>query len=791
VNNAAERSFADEGKLQLLIDSVVDYGVYMLDADGVVASWNTGAERIEGYGAGEVVGQHFSRFFTREAQQNGLPTFILARARADGRFEGEGWRVRKDGSRFWAHAVVDAIYDRERNVVGFAEVTRDATKQHQDQQALVESERQFRLLVGSIVDYSVFMLDPSGVVVSWNVGAMRIKGYQPDEIIGRHFSRFYTDADRAAGRPALALETAARDGRYESEGWRVRKDGSRFWASVVIDAIHGETGTLIGFAKVTRDITERRAAQDAIQQSERQFRLLTGSITDCALYMLDLNGVVVSWNAGAERLKGYAADEIIGAHFSKFYTESDRLSGLPGRALRAALESGKYAAEGWRVRKDGTMFWASVVLELIRDETAKPVGFAKITRDISDRREAQAALDTAHAQLTRAQKMDALGKLTAGLAHDFNNLLMIIGAQAQTLGKHPLREDKVARAAEAIKFATQRGARITRQLLAFSRQQPLNPEAVDLTERVDALRDLLSSSIGALVQLRLAFPADLWRAQVDVSELDLCLVNLAINARDAMPNGGEIAVSAANVVLTDGGPAGNLNGEFVAVIVSDTGCGIPDDILPKIFDPFFTTKDVDKGTGLGLSQVYGFAEQSGGAVAVASAMGQGTRMTLYLPRGDAEASTRSGDEEAAVEGSAATILVVDDDPEVAIASANLIEELGHRAIMAGSAEAALKILDQDKDVSLVFTDIVMAGPMNGLGLARAIRERQPHMPVLLTTGFSPGDQGLDGFPVIRKPYDLPELARAFAVAMKRAAGGSDDAKLVDLERFRRDHGGAK
>jgi CheY-like chemotaxis protein len=386
--------------------------------------------------------------------------------------------------------------------------------------------------------------------------------------------------------------------------------------------------------------------------------------------------------------------------------------------------------------------------------------------------------------------MDSLGKLTAGLAHDFNNLLMIISAQAQALGKHPLQEERVTRAVDAIKFATQRGARITRQLLMFARQQPLNPTAVDLMERIDSLRDLLSSSVGALVQLTISFPADLWRVEVDVGELELALLNLAINARDALPSGGNITVSAANIVLNNGGPAGDLNGEFVALSVSDTGTGIPEDILPKIFDPFFTTKDMDKGTGLGLSQAYGFAQQSRGAVIVASTIGQGTCVTLYLPRSHANHSSEFSEGQTILEGSAGTVLVVDDDPEVAIASASLVEDLGHKAIVAGSADADLRILDQNKDVALVFSDIVMAGPMNGLGLARAIRERYPHMPIMLTTGFSPADQGMDDFPVLRKPYELAELARSIAIVMKKSEAGRD-AKLVDLESVRRGRSGSK
>ena len=262
------------------------------------------------------------------------------------------------------------------------------------------------------------------MAINWNPGAERLKGYTADEILGQHFSKFYTREECAAGMPGRVLEIADREGRYEGEGWRVRKDGSRFWAMVVVDAIRNKAGELEGFAKVTRDITERRSAQEVIRDSERQFRLLVAGVTDYALYMLDPNGIVASWNAGAERIKGYTSDEIVGQHFSKFYPERDRAAGAPSRALYTAAQEGRFEAEGWRVRKDGTLFWANVVVDAIRDEKGDLVGFAKITRDITDRRDAQIALQEAQQQRAYSQKMDALGQLTGGVAHDFNNLLM-------------------------------------------------------------------------------------------------------------------------------------------------------------------------------------------------------------------------------------------------------------------------------------------------------------------------------------------------------------------------------
>jgi diguanylate cyclase (GGDEF)-like protein/PAS domain S-box-containing protein len=270
--------------------------------------------------------------------------------------------------------------------------------------ALVETDNQFRLLVDSVVDYAIYMLDPTGIVMTWNLGAQRIKGYTADEIIGCHFGLFYAKEDRTAGMPTCNLKLARRDGRYETEGWRLRKDGSRFWASVVIETIHNEDGLLLGFAKVTRDITEKCRAQNALRESERQFHLLVNGVTDYALYMLDPDGIVTSWNTGAQRITGYTADEIIGQHFSKFFTDTDRSANIPMQCLRTAVMEGKFEEEARRVRRDGTLFWANVVIDPIHDGTGTLVGFAKITRDVGDRRRNQE-------HLYRLAHFDALTEL--------------------------------------------------------------------------------------------------------------------------------------------------------------------------------------------------------------------------------------------------------------------------------------------------------------------------------------------------------------------------------------------
>jgi PAS domain S-box-containing protein len=763
-------------RLELLVDSVTDYAIYLLDRDGVIRTWNKGAERIKGYRAAEVIGRHFSLFFSPEDKAADVPGQILARASRSGRAEQEGWRVRKDGSRFWAASVVQPVRDARGRAVGFAKITRDITERRQAQQALYESERKFRLLVDAVRDYAIYMLDPSGVIVNWNSGAERLKGYSAAEIVGQHFSKFYSRDDRMAGLPARVLEAAARDGHCEEEGWRVRKDGGRFWAAVEIDAIRDENNKLIGFAKITRDITERQVAQQTLRETARQFRTLIGGVTDYALFMLDPNGLVVNWNAGAERIKGYSADEIIGQHLSRFYTDRDRATGLPARALQIAAQEGQFEDEGWRVRKDGSLFWANSVIDRITDEKGAVIGFAKITRDITERRNAQLALQEAQAQRAQAQKMEALGQLTGGVAHDFNNLLMIVGGHLQSLKRLVADDEKGRRAAEAIELATKRGATLTRQLLTFSRRQTFHPTLTNLAERIEAFRNMLATSLGASARLVTDIPAETWPVLIDTSEFELALVNLALNARDAMSaQGGVITIAAENVQLTLQQTPAVLQGEFVALSIADNGCGIAPDILPLVFDPFFTTKGPSKGSGLGLSQVYGFAHQSGGTVTITSELGRGTCVTLYLPRGGAVPKPAQNDRDATLEKLAGgSALLVEDNPEVAKVTEQMMVQLGYRVQRAGGAKEALE-LAEGTPFDLLISDIVMAGPMDGVALARTLRQRRPDLPVVLVTGFSSSVAEAElEFAVLRKPFEVSDLSRVMAKAIAEAQVANAD-----------------
>jgi PAS domain S-box-containing protein len=500
-------------------------------------------------------------------------------------------------------------------------------------------------------------------------------------------------------------------------------------------------------------MAKAKQAQDLFE-SERSFRLLVEGVADYALYMLDPTGIVTSWNIGGQRIKGYLPEEIVGQHFSRFYTPPDRANGKPARALKTAEEHGRYEEEGWRVRKDGSFFWASVVIDSIKED-GRLIGFAKITRDITERREAALKLERMQKQLAESQKLDALGQLTGGVAHDFNNLLMVIGGSAQVLKKYA-GDEKSKRAIDAIESAARRGAALTSQLLTFARRQNVNPQTIRLSERIDAVREILDMGVGGAIQLTTDVNNDVWPIKVDIAELETALVNLTINARDAMADGGAIKISAENVALDD-----EVNkGEFVVIRVSDTGSGIPPDIVQKVFDPFFTTKPVGKGTGLGLSQVHGFAYQAGGLVALSSELGKGTTVTISLPR-DTTGIVSDKSFRAASSGSG-TVLLVEDNPDVATASAGLLEQLGYAVRWVSNAEAALAAIAGD-GIDLVFSDIVMPGKMDGLTLAQTIRGKYPRLPILLATGYSDTLRKTSlGFQILRKPYEIHELSQALS-----------------------------
>lgn len=628
----------------------------------------------------------------------------------------------------------------------------------------VSGEESFQLLVAGVRDYAIFMLDAEGFIKTWNAGAQRFKGYAPKEILGQHFSVFYTDTDRAGGRPAFALRTARDEGKFEDEGWRVRKDGSQFWASVVIDPLRDDSGKLIGFAKITRDITDRKMAQEALRESEEQFQLLVQGVTDYAIYMLSPTGEVTNWNVGAERIKGYTREEILGKHFSCFYTEEDRASGLPALTLSTAAAEGRAEREGWRVRKDGSRFWAHVVVDAIRNGAGELVGFAKVTRDVTERKQAAEALERANAALFQSQKMESLGQLTGGVAHDFNNLLAVMSNGLDVLSLR-VQDHADLKMLETMQRAVARGATLTQQLLSFARQQPLKVERCNLNAVIRGFEAVLRRAGNSTIELEIRPEPQPRPVLLDVARFEAALLNLIVNARDAMPAGGKIAITVENVEVREGTVGTLVEGPYVKVSVADTGSGMPPEVAARAFEPFFTTKEVGKGTGLGLSQVYGFISQSGGDVLIRSEPDIGTVVSMYLPI----AKSASGDADSLAGPTLDTVLVVEDEPDLLDATAALFRSLGYEVLTASNGAEAMNALGRRDDIRVLFTDVVMPKGIDGIQLARSTRDRHPEIRIVLASGYplpalKAQHGNLDDFAFIHKPYRLADLVRTLGMA---------------------------
>jgi PAS domain S-box-containing protein len=635
-----------------------------------------------------------------------------------------------------------------------------------DADRLMDLQR-FELLVSGIRDYAIYMLDTGGHVVSWNAGAQRFKGHEAAEITGQHFSRFYTGEDQAAGTPARALAVAEAEGKFEAEGWRVRKDGSRFWAHVVIDPIRATGGRLLGFAKITRDESDRKTAAEALRKSEQQFRLLVQGVTDYAIYMLDPEGVITNWNSGARRIKGYTQDEVLGTHFSRFYTPEDQAAGAPQEALQIAYSQGRFEREGWRMRKDGSRFMAHVVIDPLYDAEKAFIGYAKITRDITEKHLAAEALRQSERALLHSQKMETIGHLTGGVAHDFNNLLQVIAGNLQLLARDVAGNERGERRVQSALAGVRGGAKLASQLLAFGRRQALAPKVVNLGRFINNMDDLLRHALGEAVVVETVIGGGVWNTCIDLAQLENALLNLAINARDAMDGAGRLTIEAVNTALDDGYVRTHAEvepGQYVMLAVSDTGGGMPPEVIDKAFEPFFSTKAEGAGTGLGLSMVYGFVKQSGGHVAIYSELNHGTTVKLYLPRSYEAEDTRAPVETTPAVGGNETILVAEDNEPVRATVVETLRELGYQVLVAGDAEAALAILQSGIQIHLLFTDVVMPGPLRSPDLARKAREVVPGIAVLFTSGYTRNsivhggrlDPGVD---LLGKPYSREDLAR--------------------------------
>jgi PAS domain S-box-containing protein len=709
-----------------LVDSVLDYGIFLLDSEGKVMSWNAGAERIKGYKPDEIIGRHFSAFYTPEDLARKLPQHELETAARVGRFEDEGWRVRKDGGTFWANVIISAIRDDDGRLAGFSKVTRDLTERRENEERLRHSEERFRLMIETVEDYAIFLLDPSGRVATWNVGAQRMKGYTAAEIIGRHFSAFYPPDMLEAGFPDRELEQAVEKGRFEDEGWRLRKDGSRFWANVVITTLRDADGALRGFSKITRDLTERRRQEEGLRQSEERARLLIEGVEDYALYMLDPDGRVTSWNTGAQRIMGYRADEIIGQSFERFYSSEDVAAGKPADELRRAVVHRRAEDRGWRTRKDGTRFWADVVVTSLHDAEGRLRGFAKVTRDLSEQKR-MANLEEQGRHLT---------EFLAMLAHELRNPLApirnAVGIMSMTKDLPP----HVAWSREVIERQAGHLTRLVDDLLDVSRitrgKLRMRGETMDLNAAIQRAIEASGPLLDARKH-RLHFDAGTEALPVhgDLTRLTQVVLNILNNAAKYTPEGGDIWIDTA------------LEGDDVVMCVRDNGVGISPQLIENIFDLFAqgerTLDRSEGGLGIGLTLARRIVKLHGGTIVARSdGPGKGAEFVVRLPRLKLEFSRVQPDAlpgDTPQTGQKRSILVVDDNTDNADSMATLLRMVGHDVAIEHDGAAALeRIAERTPDILLL--DIGLPG-MSGYDVAKHLRARPEGQGLLIyaMTGY--------------------------------------------------------
>lgn len=635
-----------------------------------------------------------------------------------------------------------------------------------------------RLFVEGVRDYAVITLSPDGRVTSWNAGAQAIKGYDASEIIGRHFSIFYAPADIASGKPDQALQEAVTHGRFEDTGWRVRKDGGTFSANVVITPILARDGTLLGFGKITRDISDRVAADTRLSASEARLQTLVDTVLDTlvdGLIIIDRRGRVQVYNPASEKLFGYRPDEVIGNNVKMLMPpetmrEHDQyLVNYQKTGIRKIIGISR---EVVGQRKDGSTFPMHLAVGEAT-HLGEPI-YVGIIRDLTERNQVES-------QLRQSQKMEAVGQLTGGLAHDFNNILMLISINVEAL----LDEEFPARTRERleqIEKSAARAAELTQQLLAYSRRQPLHPRPTDLNELVGATSKLLRRTLGENIEIEAILADDLWITNVDRTQLETSLVNLSLNARDAMPGGGQLLIETRNVVLDQDYVAQNPDvapGSYAMLAVTDTGTGIAPEALEKVFEPFFTTKEVGRGTGLGLSMVYGFIKQSNGHIKIYSELNRGTSIKMYLPRADGTVADRAVSDAPALPVGVERLLVVEDNPDVRARICEILRGLGYSVDEANDGVSGLARFETvRRPYDLLLTDVVMPGPISGKALADALSARWPGTPVVFMSGYTEDaitHQGRlsAGVRLLAKPFRRHELAQMIRQALDERPRTSD------------------
>ena len=755
----------DDASFRVFVDSVRDYALFMLDPTGHILTWNPGAEAIKGYRADEIIGRHFSVFYPPDSIASGLPAHELVVAAREGRFEDEGWRVRKDGTRFWANVLITALRAPDGSLSGYAKVTRDLTEQKRHEEALRYNELRFRTLVEGVRDYAIYMLDPDGFIATWNAGAEQIHGYTANEVLGTHFSRLMVhDGDeRAHARHELSI--AAQEGRFQEEGWRLRKNFSRFWANVVITAIRDPSGALLGYSKITRDLTERIRHEAALRQSEERFRLLVESVVDYAIVTLDGSGLITSWNSGAERINGYRADEIVGLHFSHLYPPEDVKGSKPWRQLAQARDHGRVTDESWRIRSDGTQYWSSNVIAMLPDSDSQGRTYDLVTQDLSQRRHAETLADT-------AQRMH---EFIAMLAHELRNPLAPIRNAVALMARRKVEDPLVESMRQTIDRQSQHLTRIVDELLDVNRvargQFTIEKQSIDLRDilarAVETSRPLIDSHTHRLHVAVADRPIECFG---DPMRLTQVVVNILNNAAKYTPDGGDIWLTA------------EVLGARVELRIRDNGRGIERDFIDRVFDLFMQV-DPNSGSalgglGVGLALVRRIVELHGGSVhATSDGLGRGSEFIVRLPLSKVNTSsapqTRAEQDGESV--APLKILVVDDNHDAADSLCLLLRSLGHEARAAYDGPSGIAAVD-DFPAEVVMLDIGMP-VMSGYEVARALRASTTPRVIVAVTGWGhepakrqAREAGFD-YHLVKPASEAALVELLKGIAAKRVAAG--------------------
>jgi len=761
----ARSMLGDDATFRRLVEDIGDYAIFMLTPDGRVATWNEGARRIKQYAAEEIIGQHFSRFYPQAARDSDHPAFELKQAAALGRFEDEGWRVRKDGSQFWGNVVITALHGSGGQLIGFSKVTRDLSERKAQEERLRQSEENLRLLVEGVEDYAIYRLDTDGTVASWNRGAQRIKGYSADEIIGQHFSRFYQAPAVASGWPQHELRVAAETGRFEDEGWRVRKDGSVFWANVIITAIKDHHGVLRGYSKITRDLTERRRHEESLKESEQRLRLLVNGVTDHAIVMLSPDARFLGWNDGAERLYGYSSVESAGRGAEILYTPEDVACDRPQQDLRDAAARDSIQLSGWRMRRDASRFWADITLAAVRHDNGEIRAYVQITKDVTQGRRI-AELET---------KGKRIEEFIAMLAHELRNPLAPIGNTVALL-RATASDSNHLRYADVIGRQVTHLSRLVDDLLDVGRMTSgkirIRLEDMDLVAVVaaaaESMRPLISS-YGHVLQT--ALPPAPVRMSGDATRITQVVVNLLTNSAKYTPRGGRIELSLKSA-------------EHACLLeVVDNGIGMSAELLVTAFDIFVQgDRALDRpegGLGIGLPLVKRVVELHGGSIRAASdGAGQGCSMTVTLPLRQVSPAGRGRPAFDRTGMRTMSLLVVDDNLDARESLAALLSTLGHRVRAAADGSEALRVTAEDHP-DAVLLDIGLPG-LDGFEVAQRLRAMPGMETALLIaiTGYAgevdrlrAKESGFDSH--LTKPVDIDSLLRALSRAPIGAEGFAD------------------